>query len=250
MKCSQLLGELEHKTNYDIEEIEIENVTTKLELISKNTLFVIISGINFDTGKIIKYIEEKSPAAVVCDRDWGVTTSIPQIFVKNARAALSILYSKYWDEYTTNSTITACNGKICYGHALSETANWYNQRYVFLGGSQPWLLRGGYYDGASTAGLFNVYPATGGIGNVYSFRSTLAVNYNFNMSDSSSGGSSSGGSSSGGGTSGGGTSGGCNDLTQLSCCMQRCSGGLVADVSTGSCRCCVKGSSECTVIYN
>lgn len=33
---------------------------------------------------------------------------------------------KYFDLYTSNDILTACNGGICYGHALSETGGWYS----------------------------------------------------------------------------------------------------------------------------
>jgi len=66
--------------------------------------------------------------------------------------------SKYWDNYTTKSSSTACNGGLCFGHALSETYNWYgdsdtNSSY-FLIAPSPWVNRSGYYfDGAAAGAL-------------------------------------------------------------------------------------------------
>ena len=34
--------------------------------------------------------------------------------------------SKYYDKYTTDNILTACNGKECLSHGLSETKGWYN----------------------------------------------------------------------------------------------------------------------------
>ena len=49
--------------------------------------------------------------------------------------------SKYYDRYTSNNINTACNGGICYGHALSETAGWYGNNNNFVTPSSPWMSR-------------------------------------------------------------------------------------------------------------
>ncbi len=58
----------------------------------------------------------------------------------------------------TNSFLTnsnkACNEWTCYGQALSETLGWYGDHTGFSYRSQPWLLRSGYYDYDSDAGIF------------------------------------------------------------------------------------------------
>jgi hypothetical protein len=66
---------------------------------------------------------------------------------------------KYYEVYkassgTTINSKTACNGGVCYGHALSETANWYGDYSYFVSATPPWFVRGGnYYDGGF-AGVF------------------------------------------------------------------------------------------------
>ena len=56
--------------------------------------------------------------------------------------------SKYYDDYTSTDILTACNGGICYGHALSETANWYNNVTISLDAVNPWINDGGsVYEG-------------------------------------------------------------------------------------------------------
>ena len=62
--------------------------------------------------------------------------------------------SKYYDDYTTNNSLTACNGGICYGHALSETAGWYSDYAIFVNSSNPWFERGGSCDDGAYAGAF------------------------------------------------------------------------------------------------
>jgi type IV pilus assembly protein PilA len=49
--------------------------------------------------------------------------------------------SRYYNLYTTSNATTACNGGICYGHALSETSRWYNDYNTMLTASSSWFLR-------------------------------------------------------------------------------------------------------------
>ena len=62
--------------------------------------------------------------------------------------------SKYYDKYTTTSALTACNGGVCYGHALSEVNGWYGDFAGFISADNPWLLRGGFYGNVLIAGVF------------------------------------------------------------------------------------------------
>ena len=79
---------------------------------------------------------------------WGATSS------GNGAGFTSQPNSKYYDDYTTMSSLTACNGGICYGHGLSEVSNWYGDYASFVHGSTPWFERGGYYNNGSYAGAF------------------------------------------------------------------------------------------------
>ena len=82
--------------------------------------------------------------------------------------------SKYYDDYTTTSELTACNGGLCYGHALSEIRGWYNDFPHFFVAMYPWFLRGGIYDGGSNADAF-YYDVSGGVnGSANGFRSVLS----------------------------------------------------------------------------
>lgn len=65
----------------------------------------------------------------------------------------SVPASKYYDAYTSNDPLTACDGGICYGQALSETSGWYNSYNYFVFDRQPWLIRGGEY--GYSEGLFH-----------------------------------------------------------------------------------------------
>ena len=61
----------------------------------------------------------------------------------------------------------ACNGNVCYGHALSETYGatsdyygWYGNSVTFPYYNYPWFLYGGY-SSLSTSGIFCVGPYNG-----------------------------------------------------------------------------------------
>jgi len=85
---------------------------------------------------------------------------------------------KYYDNYTSTDpsstsislSETACDGGICYGHALSETARWYGDSAAFVRTSVPWFIRGGRCDGGSGAGVFNSFSYTGHSSSDLSFR--------------------------------------------------------------------------------
>ena len=83
--------------------------------------------------------------------------------------------SKYYDNYTTTNSLTACNGGICYGHGLSEVSNWYGDGAFFVNGRSPWFIRGDYYDSDSSAGSFNFYSSIGNAYDSWAARSVLVV---------------------------------------------------------------------------
>ena len=60
--------------------------------------------------------------------------------------------SKYYNLYTGSSYT---------GHALTETKNWYSDRYTFVNSSYPWFLRGGSYYLRTNVGVFNFYYISG-----------------------------------------------------------------------------------------
>ena len=70
--------------------------------------------------------------------------------------------SKYYDLYTTEDITTACNGGVCYGHSLSETAKWYQDYQTFISNLYPWILRGGGWDYVSDVGVFSFGRTAGG----------------------------------------------------------------------------------------
>jgi hypothetical protein len=68
---------------------------------------------------------------------------------------------QYYNLFTTITATTACNGGICYGHALSETSGWYGDYAYMIRSNTPWFIRGGSYDYTTTAGVFSFLSYTG-----------------------------------------------------------------------------------------
>ena len=98
---------------------------------------------------------------------WGATSS------RNDAGFSSQPNSKYYDDYTTTSSLTACNGGICYGHGLSEVSNWYSDFASFVDDRDPWFLRGGYCNSDSDAGAFSFNSSIGAPSFSFAARSVL-----------------------------------------------------------------------------
>src|SRR5574344_961832 len=69
--------------------------------------------------------------------------------------------SKYYQTYSGATAATGCNGGICYGDALSETAGWNGDYNRYVNSFTPWFLRGDRYDDGTDAGVFVFYYAGG-----------------------------------------------------------------------------------------
>ena len=98
------------------------------------------------------------------DQPWGSAsiTDLAQFSVQPT--------SKYYDAYESldsssndaSLSATACNGGICYGHALSETRGWYDDFASLVYSHSPWFERGGDFrpsDGID--GVFCFYSSDG-----------------------------------------------------------------------------------------
>ena len=63
--------------------------------------------------------------------------------------------TKYYDKYTSDNLLTACNNKECLSHALSETMGWYGDYVNILNATYPWLQYGGGFYYSEIAGIFS-----------------------------------------------------------------------------------------------
>ena len=98
---------------------------------------------------------------------WGAASS------GNNAGFTSAPDSKYYDSYTSTTATTACNGGICYGHALSETSGWYSDLAGFVSANNPWFPRGGVYSRSTFAGVFLLLSSNGNASSSSASRSVL-----------------------------------------------------------------------------
>jgi len=77
----------------------------------------------------------------------------------NSGINFETLDSKYYDLYTSLDLETACNGETCYGHALNETKEWFDDSSASLG---YWLDRSGRCTTNKGAGIFYFSQNRGG----------------------------------------------------------------------------------------
>ncbi len=86
--------------------------------------------------------------------------------------------SKYYDKYASSTANIACNGDVCFGHSLSETAGWYSDGQTMISAEYPWFGRGGHYSHNTNAGVFRFGTTydIGGAGGNYSFRLVMSPN--------------------------------------------------------------------------
>src|SRR5574344_2054392 len=70
--------------------------------------------------------------------------------------------SKYYQTYSGPNAATGCNGGICYGDALAETAGWNSDHADYVNSFNPWFRRGGSCVDGSLAGVF-YFSVAGGV---------------------------------------------------------------------------------------
>ncbi len=82
--------------------------------------------------------------------------------------------SKYYDTYSITSN-NSCTIATCGGHALFETAGWYSDNARFVSSSDPWFMRGGFYNLGPSAGAFHSIDYNGNANSSASFRLVLSA---------------------------------------------------------------------------
>lgn len=136
MYLTDILEGIEYECDTDINGIDIENVTSDKNKIGDRTLFVLVKGINFDTGKIIEYIIARRPCAIVCDYDRQIECNIPTVRVSDARRTLAHLCSRFFGvDYTATKFIgvTGTNGKTTTATMIYEIMKHAGYKCGFIG---------------------------------------------------------------------------------------------------------------------
>ena len=85
--------------------------------------------------------------------------------------------AKYYNKYTSNNLLIACNGGECLSHALSETLGWYEDYQDIFTETQSWIARDGVGSDDSKAGIFALGTGgTAGFSNGGGFRLVMSPN--------------------------------------------------------------------------
>ncbi len=125
MKLKELIKNLEvikfvnfnEKTlNLDIKNL-CDNSNSKL----KNSAFVCINGLNFDSHSIVSNLSKKGVVFFVCEKI--VNTTLPYVIVKNSRQALSILADNFFGNPTKSLkiiSIIGTNGKTSTSYFIQK----------------------------------------------------------------------------------------------------------------------------------
>lgn len=109
MKRSELLKQIEYETS--LADIEITAVTNDSRRVTPGCLFVCIAGEHFDGHEHAAESLQKGAAAVVCERDLGLSE---QILVKDSRAAYGIICANWFGNPAERMKligVTGTNGK-------------------------------------------------------------------------------------------------------------------------------------------
>mgnify|MGYP004643225881 FL=1 len=135
MKLSKLLLNLDivEKVNYD-EDIEIDNIYDNSCKVTKNSLFICISGYSTN-GENYAYDAEKNGAVVIVSTK-KLNVKCTQIIVKDDRKALSIIASNYFDNSHRNLKmigVVGTNGKSSCSQIIFDMLKGLNKNVGLIG---------------------------------------------------------------------------------------------------------------------
>lgn len=136
MNLSDLLKgftyELTKDTDPDIRSLQIDN---RKDL--KNSLFICIRGVSFDSHSLVEDVISKGAAAILCEWDFDTSPySVPFIKVHNTRSAMAYLSAAFYGnpaESVELVGITGTNGKTSIAHFIHEILNENNRLTGLIG---------------------------------------------------------------------------------------------------------------------
>lgn len=116
MLLSNILSEGEYTSAHSPSAIEFSRIVTNTALLEKNCLFVCIQGQHFDTHSMASLAVSAGAVAIIAEdaKKLHLPEKFPVFFVKDTRATLSHLVSRYHGERWKKSkliAITGTNGK-------------------------------------------------------------------------------------------------------------------------------------------
>lgn len=116
MKISELLLPGEYTAEGDLAELSVTRPVSDPRALHPGCLFLCLRGLRFDTHTLLKKVEEAGAAAVVVEKDVTLSKEpgIPILRVKNARATLALVFSRFYgspEKELCMIGITGTNGK-------------------------------------------------------------------------------------------------------------------------------------------
>lgn len=122
MKLSELIKRLEIIHSVGDLDVDVKDVKTQSNSVTKGCLFVCNKGRNYDGHDYVLAAEKFGALAIVAE--YEVNTNLPLIIVKDSRKALAIIASEFYLNPSKNMSIigvVGTNGKTTTSHLIYET---------------------------------------------------------------------------------------------------------------------------------
>ena len=137
MKLGEIIYENEYSCDKSVQNLDVLRISTSTDTIDSETVFVVIRSIKFDVTKIINYVLNQRPAAIICDRELEVDSdTIPILRTENTRTLLPYFYSRYYEVDFNKMRfigITGTNGKTTTATMLSHILSYAERSVGFIG---------------------------------------------------------------------------------------------------------------------
>lgn len=121
MKLKNLIKNLETVKIIGDLDVDITSVKINSNEVVKNSIFICLSGKDYDGHNFAKEVEKYGAKAIICEKK--VDTNLCQIIVKDSRKALSIVSSEFYSNAHKKMKIvgvTGTNGKTTTTHLITS----------------------------------------------------------------------------------------------------------------------------------
>lgn len=134
MKLDKLLKSINAEEIIGKTDIEIENICADSRLVTKNSLFICLNGVDVDGHTFIRQAEFYGACAVVCEKQ--LDTALTQIIVKDSRSVMSELASVFFglaDKKLSVIGVVGTNGKTSTARIIYEILNKCDVKTALIG---------------------------------------------------------------------------------------------------------------------
>ncbi len=124
MILSQLVKNIDDVKIYGNAKVEIENLTTDSRCVTTGSMFICISGNDYDGHDFFRQAEKYGAVAILAERK--LQTSLTQIIVKDCRKAMSVIADNFYGGISKKMKIigaTGTNGKTTTTHFIADILN-------------------------------------------------------------------------------------------------------------------------------